>query len=249
MGAYLGLRDSWLLEDDALLDSIEALQAQADGTFYPIGLGPESCAGIACPDLWGYLFPPTEAEAFERLFLAHEDKRIAKLYAKRFAYVRWRDGAGDKPEVGFLPAPVLKETPLPGSGGKKATWARFWSWGPAAEYHFDMYCDLITGRCSAEIVSEMETLPAARFRVAAANLRHTRSSSKTSATAINRIDVLPRGLQKSASSRRRKSTRISRFSTTQEYKNQPVCVHRQYRDTSSTRLSAISSACPSHRHA
>ena len=127
MEAYLGLRDSWLLEDDALLDSIEALQAQADGTFYPTGRGPKSCAGIACPDLWGYLVPPSEAEAFERLFLAHENGRIAKLYANRFAYARWRDGAEGKPEVGFLPAPTLKETPLPGSVGKKAAWARFWS--------------------------------------------------------------------------------------------------------------------------
>ena len=170
MNAYLGLRDSWLLEDDALLDSIEALQAQADGTFYPTGRGPESCASIACADLWGYLVPPSETKAFERLFLAHKDERIAKPYAKRFAYARWRDGAGGKSEVGFLPAPVLKETPLPGSVGKKATWARFWSWGPAAEYCFDMRCDLVTGRCSAEIVSGKEELPAVRFRVAAAKL-------------------------------------------------------------------------------
>lgn len=129
MEAYLGLRDSWLLEDDALLDSIEALQAQADGTFYPTGRGPESCASIACTDLWGYLVPPSEAEAFERLFLTYEDERIAKLYAKRFVYARWRDDAEGKPEVDFFPAPVLKETPLPGSVGKKATWARFWTWG------------------------------------------------------------------------------------------------------------------------
>ena len=170
MAAYLGLRDSWLLEDDALLDSIEALQAQVSGTFYPTGRGLESCAGIACRDLWGYLVPPTETEAFERLFLAHEDKRIAKLYEKRFVYAHWRDDARGKPEVDFLPAPTFKETPLPGSVGKKATWARFWSWGPAAEHHFDMHCDLVTGRCSAEIASGMETLPAARFRVAAAKL-------------------------------------------------------------------------------
>lgn len=88
MDAYLGLRDGWLLEDDALLDSIEVLQAQADDTFYPIGRGPESCAGIACRDLWGYLVPSSEAESFERLFLTHEDERIARLYAKRFASAR-----------------------------------------------------------------------------------------------------------------------------------------------------------------
>lgn len=35
MGAYLGLRDSWFWEDDAILDAIETLQDQADGTFYP----------------------------------------------------------------------------------------------------------------------------------------------------------------------------------------------------------------------
>lgn len=170
MSAYLELRDGWLLEDDAILDSIEALQAQADGTFYPTGHGPESCASIACTDLWGYLVPPSEAEAFERLFLTYEDERIAKLYAKRFVYARWRDDAEGNPEVDFFPAPVLKETPLPGSVGKKATWARFWSWGPAAEHHFDMHCDLVTDRCSAEIVSEKGTLPAARFRVAAAKI-------------------------------------------------------------------------------
>lgn len=170
MSAYLGLRDSWLLEDDALLNSIEALQAQADGTFYPTGRGPESCADTACRDLWGYLVPPSEAEAFECLFLALEDERIAKLYAKRFVYARWRDGVEGKPEVSFFPAPVLKETPLPGSVGKRATWARFWSWGPAAEHHFDMRCDLVTGRCSAEIASEKGMLPAARFRVAAAKI-------------------------------------------------------------------------------
>ena len=170
MSAYLGLRDVWLFEDDTLLDSIEALQAQADGTFYPTVHGPESCASIACRDLWGYLIPPSEAEAFERLFLALEDERISKLYAKRFVYARWRDGAEGKPEVGLLPAPTLKETPLPGSVGKKATWARFWSWGPAVKYHFDIRCDLVTGRCSTEIVSEKGTLPAAYFRVAAAKI-------------------------------------------------------------------------------
>lgn len=170
MSAYLGLRDDWFLEDDALLDSIEALQAQADGTFYPTGRGSESCAGIACTDLWGYLVPPSEAEAFERLFLALEDERISKLYARRFTYARWRDGVEGKPEVDFFPAPVLKETPLPGSVGKKATWARFWSWGPAAERHFDMHCNLVAGRCSAEITSEKGMLPTARFRVAAAKL-------------------------------------------------------------------------------
>lgn len=95
---------------------------------------------------------------------------VSKLYAKRFVYARWRDSAEVKLEVGLLPAPTLKETPLPGSVGKKATWAHFWSWSPAVEYHFDMRCNLVTGRCSAEIVSGNEALPAARFRVAAAKL-------------------------------------------------------------------------------
>lgn len=102
--------------------------------------------------------------------MAFEDERIAKLYAKRFVYALWRDGVEGKPEVGFLPAPTLKETPLPGSVGKKATWSRFWSWGPAAKRHFDLRCDLVTDRCSAAIVSGKEVLPAARFRVAAAKL-------------------------------------------------------------------------------
>lgn len=39
MGAYLGLRDSWFWEDDAILDAIETLQDQADGTFYPAEYG------------------------------------------------------------------------------------------------------------------------------------------------------------------------------------------------------------------
>lgn len=170
MGVYLGLRDGWFWEDGAVLDAIETLQGQADGTFYPIEYGPESLVDIACPDLWGYLVPRAEAEPFERLFAAREDKQIAKLYESRFAYARWRDGAEGKPEVGFLPAPTLKETPLPDSAGKKATWARFWSWGPGGGHHFDMHCDLVTGRCSAEIVSEKGTLPAAYFRVAAAKI-------------------------------------------------------------------------------
>ena len=183
MEAYLGLRDSWLLEDDALLDSIEALQAQADGTFYPTGREPESCASIACTDLWGYLVPPSEAEAFERLFLTYEDERIAKLYAKRFVYARWRDDAEGKPEVDFFPAPVLKETPLPGSVGKKATWAHFWSWGPATEYHFDMRCNLATGRCSVEIASGNEALPPPVSESPRLRLHPTPPSAKASATA------------------------------------------------------------------
>ena len=170
MSAYLGLRDSWLLEDDALLDSIEALQAQADGTFYPTGRGPESCAGIACRDLWGYLVPPSEAEAFERLFLTHEDERITKLYAKRFVYARWRDDVEGKPEVAFLPAPAPKETPFPGSVGKKATWARFWTWGPAPEGNIDIRCNLATGWCEIEYTSRKRDLPATRFRVAATKI-------------------------------------------------------------------------------
>lgn len=53
MGAYLGLRDSWFWEDDAILDAIETLQDQADGTFYPAEYGPEGHTDIACPNLWG----------------------------------------------------------------------------------------------------------------------------------------------------------------------------------------------------
>ena len=68
MGAYLGLRDSWFWEDDAILDAIETLQDQADGTFYPAEYGPEGHTDIACPNLWGYLIPQEESEPFERLF-------------------------------------------------------------------------------------------------------------------------------------------------------------------------------------
>ena len=82
MGAYLGLRDSWFWEDDAILDAIETLQDQADGTFYPAEYGPEGHTDIACPNLWGYLIPQEESEPFERLFAAREDEQVAKLYLR-----------------------------------------------------------------------------------------------------------------------------------------------------------------------
>ena len=88
MGAYLGLRDSWFWEDDAILDAIETLQDQADGTFYPAEYGPEGHTDIACPNLWGYLIPQEESEPFERLFAAREDEQVAKLYGTRFASPR-----------------------------------------------------------------------------------------------------------------------------------------------------------------
>ena len=138
MGAYLGLRDSWFWEDDAILDAIETLQDQADGTFYPAEYGPEGHTDIACPNLWGYLIPQEESEPFERLFAAREDEQVAKLYGTRFAYARWYNGADGEPKVGFLPAPVSREEPLAGGVGKKATWARFWTWGPALEDNIDM---------------------------------------------------------------------------------------------------------------
>lgn len=72
--------------------------------------------------------------------------------------------------MGFLPAPVSREEPLAGGVGKKATWARFWTWGPALEDNIDMSCDLVTGWCEIEYVSRKRDLPAARFRVAAAKL-------------------------------------------------------------------------------
>ena len=49
MGAYLGLRDGWFWEDGAVLDAIETIQGQADGTFYPTEYGPEGHADVACP--------------------------------------------------------------------------------------------------------------------------------------------------------------------------------------------------------
>lgn len=67
MGAYLGLRDSWFWEDDAILDAIETLQDQATAR----STRPNTAGGhtdIACPNLWGYLIPQEESEPFERLF-------------------------------------------------------------------------------------------------------------------------------------------------------------------------------------
>ena len=170
MGAYLGLRDGWFWEDDAILDAIETLQGQADGTFYPTEYGPENRADIACPDLWGYLIPPAESESFERLFAAREDEQIAKLYGSRFAYARWDAAANSEPKVSFLAAPVSEEEPIAGGIGKKATWARFWTWESALEGNIDIRCDLVTGWCEIEYTSRKRDLPAARFRVAAAKL-------------------------------------------------------------------------------
>ena len=170
MGTYLGLRDGWFWEDDAILNAIETLQGQADGTFYLTEYGPESLVDVACPDLWGYLIPQVEADPFERLFAAREDERIAKLYEDRFAYARWDVGADGEPKVGFLPAPVSEEEPIAGGIGEKATRARFWTWGPAPEGNIDIRCDLVTGWCEIVYVSRKRDLPAARFRVAAARL-------------------------------------------------------------------------------
>lgn len=171
MNVYLGLRDDWFfLENPAVLDAIEALQDMSDGTFYPTEYGPESLADIACPDLWGYLIPQAETEPFEHLFVACEDKQIAKLYESRFTYAQWGTDAEGEAKVSFLPAPVSKEEPLAGTIGKKATWARFWTWGPDPEGDIDIRCDLTTGRCEAEYISAKSNLPTARFRVAAAKL-------------------------------------------------------------------------------
>lgn len=170
MGAYLGLRDGWFWEDDTILDAIELIQDQADGTFYPTEYGPESLVDIACPDLWGYLIPQEESEPFERLFTAREDEQIAKLYETRFAYARWGLGADGEAKASFLPAPVSREEPIAGGVGKKAMWARFWTWGAALEDNMDMRCDLVTGWCEIEYVSGKRDLPAARFRVAAPKL-------------------------------------------------------------------------------
>ena len=112
MNVYLGLRDDWFfLENPAVLDAIEALQDMADGTFYPTEYGPESLADIACPNLWGYLVPQAEAEPFEHLFVAREDKQIAKLYEGRFTYAQWSAGVDGEAKVSFLPAPVSEEEP------------------------------------------------------------------------------------------------------------------------------------------
>ena len=169
MDTYLGLRDDWFLEDPAVLDAIEMLQGMAGGTFYPIEYGPESAADITCPDLWGYLIPQEEAEPFERLFVAREDKQIARLYESCFSYARWGTDA-DASHNGLLLAPVSEEKPIVGGIGIKATWARFWTWGPALENGIDIRCNWATGWCEAEYVSAKHDLPTVRFKVAAAKL-------------------------------------------------------------------------------
>lgn len=170
MGVYLGLRDGWLWEDDAILDAIEVLQSQVDDTFYPTEYGPESLVDVACPDTWGYLVPQVEAEPFESLFASREDEQIAKLYGCRFAYARWDAGADGEAKASFLPAPVSREEPIAGGVWEKTTWSRFWTWGPAPGGNIDMRCDLATGWCEIEYVSEKRDVPAASFRVAAAKL-------------------------------------------------------------------------------
>ena len=171
MNVYLGLRDDWFfLENPAVLNAIEALQDMADGTFYPTEYGPESLADIACPDLWGYLVPQAETEPFEHLFVTREDKQIAKLYESRFTYAQWSAGVDGEAKVRFIPAPVSEEEPLAGGTGEKATWARFWTWGPGPEGTIDMRCDLTTGWCEVEYISAKRNLPTVRFRAAAAKL-------------------------------------------------------------------------------
>ena len=171
MNVYLGLRDDWFfLENPAVLNAIEALQDMADGTFYPTEYGPESLADIACPDLWGYLVPQAETEPFEYLFVTREDKQIAKLYESRFTYAQWSAGVDGEAKVSFIPAPVSEEEPLAGGIGEKATWARFWTWGPGPEGTIDMRCDLTTGWFEVEYISAKRNLPTVRFRVAAAKL-------------------------------------------------------------------------------
>lgn len=122
MGAHPGLHDGWFWEDDAVLDAIEVLQGQADGTFYPTEYGPESLVDVACPDLWGYLVPRAEAEPFERLFAAREDEQIAELYGGRFAYARWDIGADGEAKASFLPAPPSAKAPVTASTEKARGW-------------------------------------------------------------------------------------------------------------------------------
>ena len=170
MGAYLGLRDSWFWGRRRNPRRNRDASGPGRRHVLPGRIRAGGPHGHACPNLWGYLIPQEESEPFERLFAAREDEQVAKLYGTRFAYARWYNGADGEPKVGFLPAPVSREEPLAGGVGKKATWARFWTWGPALEDNIDMSCDLVTGWCEIEYVSRKRDLPAARFRVAAAKL-------------------------------------------------------------------------------
>lgn len=112
MGAYLGLRDSWFWEDDAILDAIETLQDQADGTFYPAEYGPEGHTDIACPNLWGYLIPQEESEPFERLFAAREDEQVAKLYGPASPTPDGTTVPTANPRWAFSPRPSPVRSPL-----------------------------------------------------------------------------------------------------------------------------------------
>lgn len=145
-----GLRGGILLEFDDVLDALEVIQPQVEGTFYPTGLGAESMGQAPYPDLFGWLIGPDRANAFEELFLAHEDEAIQAAYPDAFTYVRWDQGDWGQPSMRLFHAPVAADTPMHGKAGCRATWARFWTHGESSGEGLVLYCDLISGRCLAD---------------------------------------------------------------------------------------------------
>lgn len=163
-----GLRNGILLEFDDVLDALETIQPQVEGTFYPTGLGAEGAGHAPFPDLFGWLIGPDRANAFERQFLAYEDDALRAAYPDAFVYVRWDRDAGDQPAMRLFHAPVSADTPMPGKAGCTATWARFWTHGEPSKGSLSISCDLKSGRCLASCSGKSAlALP---FRVAPGKL-------------------------------------------------------------------------------
>ncbi len=144
-----GLRNGILLEFDDVLDALEVIQPQVEGTFYPTDLGAASVGQAPFPDLFGWLIGPDRADAFEELFLSYEDEAIKAAYPDAFTYVRWDQDNRGQPAMRLLHAPVAEDTPMPGKDGRRATWARFWTHGVPGGERLAISCDLMDGRCLA----------------------------------------------------------------------------------------------------
>ena len=163
-----GLRNGILLEFDDVLDALEVIQPQVEGIFYPTGLGFEGTGLVPFPDLFGWLITPDKTDAFEELFLAHEDETIKATYPDAFAYIRWDQSDDGQPSMRLLRAPASADTPMPGKAGCRATWARFWTYEKPSLERLDISCNLIDGRCLAS--RSNSRAPALPFRVAPGKL-------------------------------------------------------------------------------
>ncbi len=148
-----------------LLDGLISLDAPMEGAFYPVSLGYRR-PGAEYPDMWGWAVEPSQREAFEALFMKDANAEVEKAFPDSFRYCEWIDPSSY--EVRLVPAPVHADQPLPGHAGEVAMWARFSSYGWMPR-QFDLYCDLVSGRCRAT-ARDGEGLPEVSFKVAPGKL-------------------------------------------------------------------------------